>query len=76
MRGMNPLAQYLSRKKIRQTDFAQAVGVTQAMVSRLANGAAHPSPEVALRIEKETHGAVPFHVWQKFRGFARMDGLQ
>ena len=67
---MNKLAQYLTDRKITQAEFAARIGVTQAMVSRLAKGKAQPSPDVAVRIERETDGIAPFHAWPAYSAFA------
>ncbi len=68
--GMVTLAQYLKDNKIKQEDFAERIGRTQAMVSRLVSGKAQPSPDLAADIEKETSGEVPFHVWPAYSRFA------
>ena len=67
---MTKLAQYLAAEEIRQTDFAKRCKITQASVSRLANGSAQPSPHMAKRIEVETGGAVRFYDWPAFSDFA------
>ncbi len=60
---MNILSSYLKQSGIRQSDFADAVGVGQAMVSKLARGFARPSLELALAIERASRGEVPVSSW-------------
>lgn len=60
---MNALSQYLTKKNIRQQDFAAEIGTTQAFVSKLVRDRCKPSPEMALHIEKMTDGAVSFRGW-------------
>ena len=71
--GMNRLKQYLVDADMTQERFAGLVGVKQSVVSRLASGAAHPSPELALRIEDATEGAVKLHDWPRFADLARRE---
>ncbi|WP_036797146.1 helix-turn-helix domain-containing protein [Leisingera caerulea] len=60
---MRQLSTYLKKNRIRQSEFADSVGVTQGVISRLSSGAAKPSLELAVRIDKATAGAVPVHCW-------------
>lgn len=60
---MVTLNQYLRDSGMTQEDFAAAIKVTQATVSRLCRGKAQPSKELMLTIEKETAGAVPVLSW-------------
>lgn len=66
---METLAQYLDAEGIRQTEFAARVGRTQATISRILNGEAQPSAELAAAIERETCGRVPFWTWKAFEAF-------
>ena len=66
---METLSQYLSNEGIRQTEFAVRVGRTQATISRILNGEAQPSAELAAAIENETGGRVPFWTWKAFEAF-------
>jgi transcriptional regulator with XRE-family HTH domain len=52
------LKEYLTENKIKLTDFASKVGIQQPYVSLIKNGHNRPSPDVALRIEQATGGAV------------------
>ena len=61
--GMEQLSRYLKDNCIRQSEFAETVGVTQGVVSRLASGTSKPSLDLAVRIDKATGGAVPVHSW-------------
>jgi transcriptional regulator with XRE-family HTH domain len=60
---MNDLKTYLVDRRLRQADFAERLGITQATVSRLAAKTALPSLELAFAIERETGGAVPAASW-------------
>lgn len=60
---MSKLEAYLADHKVRQTDFARSVGVSQATVSKLVSGAMQPSLDLAVRIERTTGGSVPASSW-------------
>lgn len=60
---MSRLRSYLSDNNLRQAEFAAAVGATQATISGLVNGTRSPSLDLAVRIERETKGAVPVSSW-------------
>lgn len=60
---MDTLASYLEKNGLRQSDFAEVVGVGQAMISRLTRKEVKPSLEVAIAIERATNGAVPASYW-------------
>ncbi|OIQ32321.1 MAG: hypothetical protein BM562_05485 [Alphaproteobacteria bacterium MedPE-SWcel] len=57
------LSEYLKMAMVTQSEFAAQVGVTQGVVSRLANGTKQPSLALAVRIELATQGAVTTHQW-------------
>ena len=63
---MLTLAQYLEHQKLRQAVFAERVGKTQATISRIVNGDAQPSLDLALSIQRETGGRVPVWSWAAF----------
>lgn len=68
---MSTLDQYLKEKQIVQSAFAEVLGVTQATVSRLCKqGAAGPSFDLAVQIERATDGGVPVYSWPRFRAIA------
>jgi transcriptional regulator with XRE-family HTH domain len=67
---MNKFAQYLKANSERQSDFAERIGTTQATVSRLAAGTQTPSPELAIKIDSATGGAVPAASWPAYAAFA------
>jgi plasmid maintenance system antidote protein VapI len=67
------LAQWLKSNGVRQADFAETVGRTQATISRLVGGEAQPSAELAARIEQATGGQVPFWTWEAFAAFMPKD---
>ena len=55
------LAEYLdSRGRGAQRELARAIGTTEAHMSRLANGRAKPSAELAAKIEAATDNQVTF----------------
>ena len=60
---MNKLATYIKGAGISQREFADRVGVDYSIVSRLARDGMRPSLELAVRIERETKGAVPANSW-------------
>ncbi len=60
---MNKLRDHLTQSRISQVTFADLIGVRQATVSRLCSGEQVPSLELAVRIERETKGAVPANSW-------------
>lgn len=60
---MTLLALYLAQHRIRQIDFAARLNVAQGTVSRLVNGSTNLSLELAVKIERETGGAVPATSW-------------
>lgn len=63
---MQTLGDYLTEQNIRQTAFAEAVGRTQATISRIVSGEAQPSFELAVMIERATGGKVPIWSWPAF----------
>jgi DNA-binding transcriptional regulator YdaS (Cro superfamily) len=52
------LKEYLEKKKIGISKFAQIAGLKQPYASLLVNQKRRPSPEMALRIEQATNGKV------------------
>lgn len=60
---MMTLHAYLAENAIRQEDFAARVGVKQATISRLVRRDVLPGLVLAVRIERETDGAVPVEIW-------------
>lgn len=60
---MTKLSSYLKERRIRQADFAEQVGVSQGVISRLANGASKPGLDLAVRIERATAGSVSASTW-------------
>lgn len=60
---MVTLRSYLKETHTRQEDFAAAIGVTQATISRFVRGVATPSIELAAQIKRATQGAVDFDAW-------------
>jgi transcriptional regulator with XRE-family HTH domain len=55
---MNRLDAYLTARSVSNRDFSQRLGVSEASISRLRRGKQKPSLDVALKIERETAGAV------------------
>lgn len=60
---MSTLFAYLDSNKIRQADFAERVGTTQGLISRLVGGRAKPSLDLAVRIQRATDGQVRADAW-------------
>ena len=60
---MSQLAKFLADHAMRQSEFAEMMGISQASVSRLAKGTSRPGLELAVAIEKRTCGAVPASSW-------------
>lgn len=59
----NPLAIYMDKQGIGDSDFAELIGKDRTLVNRLRRGGVKPTLEVAARIEAETAGAVPMQAW-------------
>lgn len=54
MNEINPILEFLNQNKdVTQRRFAKEIGITQSMVSHLANGRNSPTPEKALLIEEK-----------------------
>jgi len=49
---------YCEKQKLRYKRLAELLGVTPSHVTQLINGKRRPSPELALKIEEVTQGAV------------------
>jgi DNA-binding XRE family transcriptional regulator len=60
---MNVLKKYRKDVSIRQTEFAEVVGVTQSTISKIESGEINPSLELAVAIERATGGAIPPSSW-------------
>lgn len=60
---MMTLAEFLKSTNTRQSDFAAAVGVTQATISRISSGKVAPSIGLASAIIRETRGLVGLEAW-------------
>lgn len=52
------LKEYIKSNGIRIIDFSHNVGCGQPMMSMIHNGKRRPSPDLALKIERATGGAV------------------
>lgn len=52
------LAQYLDRKKIKRTEFADKVGVSPATITGWCDGTFWPSRDNAKKVKAETRGQV------------------
>ncbi len=57
------LAQYIKKNGLLINCFADRVGATPAVLSRILNLGYVPSLKLALSIEKETKGEVSIHSW-------------
>lgn len=52
------LAEFLSKKGLSHSAFAEKIGVSQAAINRYAKGRRMPRPAILARIRKETDGIV------------------
>lgn len=52
------LSEYIEGKGLKQKDFAEEVGITDAHLSQMLSGKRHPSRKLAEQIELATDGAV------------------
>lgn len=57
------LGTYLTERKIKHADFATLIEVTQATVTRYANGDRRPDMKMIARIERATKGKVKVSDW-------------
>ena len=57
------LAEYLSKRRMTQTEFAALVGINSANISKLCNKRFMPSLNLAARIEVATEGEVKVSSW-------------
>jgi ribosome-binding protein aMBF1 (putative translation factor) len=60
---MNMLSQHLADTGQSQSAFADEIGCDKSIVSRLTRYEMTPSLELAVKIERATHGKVPVEVW-------------
>lgn len=58
------LKAHLGGDDVNQGRIAEAIGKSQASVSRYAKGIRFPDADTARAIERATDGAVPFVIWQ------------
>ena len=65
--GMNPLATYLQRTELGQSQFAKQFGFSATQVSLWLHGKRRPSLDEAFRLEAATGGAIPAKAWLKKR---------
>jgi len=60
---MGKLSEHLRQAGVLQSAFAEVLGVSRGHLSALISGARLPSLDLAVRIERETAGAVPAASW-------------
>jgi transcriptional regulator with XRE-family HTH domain len=70
------LKEYLSTKKIKHTDFAADLGVSQVTVTRYVNGERKPSLSMALKIEDITKRKVRVSDWFDVSGSEQTEAAQ
>jgi transcriptional regulator with XRE-family HTH domain len=58
-----PLSAYMKRERVKDAEFAAAIGKDRSLVTKLRNGSVRPTIDVAAAIERETGGAVPMQAW-------------
>ena len=63
MTNPTALASYLEKKKIPVAAFAEKVRAHRSQIYRCLRGERGPGVELAVRIERETAGAVPVAAW-------------
>ncbi len=67
--GMEKLSRYLTDTGTRQSQFADALGISRSYLNELLNSEAtrkQPSPALAVRIENATKGGVPVEAWPAY----------
>lgn len=64
MVGAELLGDWLKANGVTQVSFARSIGRSVGAVENIVAGRSVPSDETASRIDTETDGAVPSHVWQ------------
>jgi transcriptional regulator with XRE-family HTH domain len=62
--GMEQLSTYLTDNSIKQKDFAERLGVSNAYMSQILNGRRRPSFDLMCKIAAESDQAVPLNAWQ------------
>lgn len=60
---MNQLGHFLETTSTTQAEFAARLKVSQASVSKWQRGILRPSLDIAVKIERITHGAVKATSW-------------
>lgn len=60
---MTLLAQHLDAAGLSQADFAGRVKCSPSFLNELVKGSKKPGLDLAVRIERETRGAVPAQSW-------------
>jgi antitoxin component HigA of HigAB toxin-antitoxin module len=58
-----PLDSYMTRKNIKDGDFAPLIGRSRTLVSKIRRGVRRPTLDIAAAIENETKGEVPMVSW-------------
>lgn len=61
VRGMATLTEHLAASGLTQRQFAAELGISTSYLSEMVSGLKRPSLSLALRIERETGGAVTVH---------------
>jgi transcriptional regulator with XRE-family HTH domain len=56
--AIHPLRRWMFDEQLTQTDFADAVGISQGFLSDMIAGRRKPSDETAAKIKKITKGAI------------------
>jgi len=67
---MANLHDFIERAGITQRQMAERIGCSTSFLSEVLSGRKAPGVGLALRIERETGGAVPVAAWPKFRSIA------
>lgn len=61
--GIREICDFLSDASLTQERFAELLGISQGMLSKLCTGRTKPSLSLAIKIERETGGLVPASIW-------------
>ena len=61
---MQTLKSFLDLNGLRQAALARTLGISRAYMSELVKGVKFPGRDLAVKIERETGGAVPVCCWK------------
>lgn len=73
---MTPLADFMSKAKLTDADLARQVGRERTTITKLKNGQALPSLDLALKIAAISKGAVPPTAYPTPKKAKRMEAAE